>query len=91
MSYSDDQVTEALATLPGWSRAGDAIVRTYTFDDFRAAIAFMTRAAGAIDEMDHHPEWTNVYDRVDVRLTSHDVGGITDRDIRLARVLDRLA
>ena len=59
--------------------------------DFGAAIAFIGRAAGPIDEMDHHPEWTNVYNRVDIRLSSHDVGGVTDRDVQLARVLERLA
>lgn len=87
----DDHVADALAGLPGWERDGDAIVRTYRFADFGAAIAFMTAAAPRIDELDHHPEWFNVYDRVDVRLTSHDAGGITERDIRLAGVLDEVA
>jgi 4a-hydroxytetrahydrobiopterin dehydratase len=51
----------------------------------------MSRATGPINEMDHHPEWTNVYNRVDIRLSSHDVGGVTDRDVQLAKVLDRVA
>jgi 4a-hydroxytetrahydrobiopterin dehydratase len=89
-TFTDAQIEEALEGLPGWSRDGEAIVRTFEFDDFSAAISFMTRAAGPIDEMDHHPEWTNVYNRVDVRLSSHDVGGVTDRDVQLARVLDRI-
>jgi len=75
----------------GWTEDGDAITKTFEFADFAAAIAFMNRAAGPIDEMNHHPEWTNVYNRVDVRLTSHDTGAVTDRDLRLAGVLDELA
>ena len=90
-AYSDAQVEEALDNLPGWSQEGEAIVKSFEFDDFNAAIAFIQRAAGPIDEMDHHPEWTNVYNRVDIRLSSHDVGGVTDRDVQLARVLERVA
>lgn len=75
----------------GWTEDGDAITKRFEFADFAAAIAFMKRAAGPIDEMNHHPEWTNVYNRVDVRLTSHDTGAVTDRDLRLAGVLDELA
>ena len=89
-AYSDAQVEEALDNLPGWSQEGEAIVKSFEFDDFNAAIAFIQRAAGPIDEMDHHPEWTNVYNRVDIRLSSHDVGGVTDRDVQLARVIERL-
>lgn len=89
--FTDAQIEEAIAALDGWSQEGEAIVKTFTFEDFPAAVAFINRAAGPIDEMDHHPEWTNVYNRVDVRLTSHDAGGVTDRDIKLARVLERVA
>ncbi|WP_456698307.1 4a-hydroxytetrahydrobiopterin dehydratase [Aeromicrobium sp. P5_D10] len=90
-AFTDDQIETALETLPGWSQEGEAVVKSFEFTDFAAAIAFINRAVGPIDEMDHHPEWTNVYNRVDVRLTSHDAGGVTDRDVRLAKVLDRLA
>jgi 4a-hydroxytetrahydrobiopterin dehydratase len=86
-SYTDAQIEDALEGLPGWSQEGEAIVKSFEFADFSAAIAFLSRAAGPIDEMDHHPEWTNVYNR----LTSHDVGGVTDRDVQLARVLERVA
>ena len=89
-AYSDAQIEEALENLAGWSQEGEAIVKSFEFDDFNAAIAFIQRAAGPIDEMDHHPEWTNVYNRVDIRLSSHDVGGVTDRDVQLARVIERL-
>jgi 4a-hydroxytetrahydrobiopterin dehydratase len=90
-TFTDAQIEEALDSLPGWSQEGEAIVRSYKFADFRAALDFMNRAAGPIEEMDHHPEWTNVYNRVDIRLISHDVGGVTDRDIQLAKVLERVA
>jgi 4a-hydroxytetrahydrobiopterin dehydratase len=69
----------------------DAITRTFTFADFSQAFGFMTRAALAAEKMDHHPEWTNVYKTVTVTLTSHDAGGITERDIRLAEAMDRIA
>ncbi|MCW2799700.1 MAG: 4a-hydroxytetrahydrobiopterin dehydratase [Aeromicrobium sp.] len=90
-TLTDDEIDQALEGLRGWSRDGDALTKTYEFSDFAAAMAFMARAAPGIDEMDHHPEWSNVYNRVDVRLSSHDVGGITDRDLRLAQLLDGLA
>ncbi|MEV7395711.1 4a-hydroxytetrahydrobiopterin dehydratase [Aeromicrobium sp. NPDC092404] len=90
-TFTDAQIEESLDALPGWSQEGEAIVRTYEFADFRAALDFMNRAAGPVEEMDHHPEWTNVYNRVDIKLSSHDVGGVTDRDIRLAKVLERVA
>jgi 4a-hydroxytetrahydrobiopterin dehydratase len=90
-SFTDAQIEEALESLPGWSQEGEAIVKSYELADFRAALEFMNRAAGPIEEMDHHPEWTNVYNRVDIRLTSHDVGGVTGRDVQLAKVIDRVA
>ena len=88
MTLSDDDITAALGALDGWEHDGDALAKTFEFADFPAAIDFMGRAAERIDELDHHPEWTNVYNRVEVRLSSHDVGGISERDLRLARLLD---
>lgn len=84
---------EALAGLSDWSEAQgrDAITKTFTFKDFNAAFGFMSRAALMAEKMDHHPEWFNVYNRVDVTLASHDAGGLTDRDIRLARFMDAAA
>lgn len=81
----------ALAGLPLWSAAPgrDAIVRTLRFKDFTAAFAFMTRVAEKAEAMDHHPEWSNVYNRVDILLTTHDPGGVTDLDVELARFIDR--
>lgn len=89
---SDEAVTEALAGLgDGWEHDTNALTKTFEFAGFGAAIDFMAAAAPRIDELDHHPEWTNVYARVDVRLTSHDVGGVTERDLTVARLLDELA
>jgi 4a-hydroxytetrahydrobiopterin dehydratase len=84
-----DDIEQALTGLDGWSYDGEALIKTYEFADFAAAIDFMAAARPGIDELNHHPEWTNVYNRVDVRLSSHDVGGVTKRDLQLARLLDR--
>jgi 4a-hydroxytetrahydrobiopterin dehydratase len=83
----------ALARLHGWSevKGRDAISRTFTFPDFNAAFGFMTRAALVAEKLDHHPEWFNVYDKVEVTLATHDAGGVTERDIALAEAMDRLA
>lgn len=89
--FDPGRVEQALEHLPGWAGDTSALTKTFHFDDFSAAIDFMARAAPRIDEMDHHPEWTNVYDRVDVRLSSHDAHGVTGRDVRLAEVLDQVA
>lgn len=87
----DQQIDESLAGLPGWERDGDAIIRTFEFDGFREAIDFITRIAPEAEEMNHHPEIRNVYATVDIRLTSHDAGGITQRDLDLARRIDEVA
>ena len=77
----------------GWSieEGGKALTRTLTFKDFSEAFAFLTRVAMHAEKIDHHPEFTNVWNRVDFRLTSHDAGGVTERDIKLARAINRLA
>ena len=80
----------ALEQLAGWSAAQgrDAIVKTYRFADFNAAFGWMTRVALAAEKLDHHPEWFNVYNRVDVTLATHDADGVTELDVRLARFMD---
>jgi 4a-hydroxytetrahydrobiopterin dehydratase len=80
----------ALPSLPGWKsvEGRDAIARSFKFADFDAAFAFMTRAALLAAKMDHHPEWFNVYNRVDVTLSTHDAGGVTQKDIALAKAMD---
>ena len=77
----------------GWTRSADgkALERTYKFADFSAAFAFLTRVALHAEKVDHHPEFTNVWNRVDFRLTSHDAGGVTERDVALAKAIDGLA
>ncbi|NBC31050.1 MAG: 4a-hydroxytetrahydrobiopterin dehydratase [Alphaproteobacteria bacterium] len=84
---------EALVELVGWREAEgrDAIMKTFAFKDFNAAFGFMSRVALMAEKMDHHPEWFNVYNRVDVTLSSHDAGGLTNRDIKLARFMDAAA
>ncbi len=84
---------EALKRLKGWrtTERGSAITRTFTFADFSEAFGFMTRAALVAEKMNHHPEWSNVYKVVDVVLTTHEADGLTQRDIRLAAAMDRLA
>ena len=85
---------EALKTLPDWrTSSGDrpAIERSLKFADFNAAFGFMTRVALMADKMDHHPEWSNVYNRVEILLTTHDAGGVTELDLRLARFIDDAA
>ena len=82
------EIDLALVALPGWNQAGDGIERHYRFADFGHAFAFMTRVALLAEKADHHPEWSNVYDKVHVRLTTHDAGGLTRRDIDLAGAID---
>lgn len=83
----------ALKQVSGWSAAQgrDAISKSYKFADFKAAFAFMTQAALKAEQMDHHPEWSNVYNKVDVTLSTHDAGGVTALDVELAKFLDQIA
>ncbi|MFQ5764200.1 MAG: 4a-hydroxytetrahydrobiopterin dehydratase [Rhodospirillales bacterium] len=90
---SSDEVEKALAGLKGWAKAEgrDAIRKTFKFADFKEAFAFMTRAALRAEQMDHHPEWFNVYSTVEVTLATHDAGGVTALDVELARFMDEAA
>jgi 4a-hydroxytetrahydrobiopterin dehydratase len=83
----------ALKRLPGWRAAEgrDAIVKTFQFGTFVEAFGFMTEAALAAEKLDHHPEWSNVYGRVEVLLTTHSEGGVTELDVRLAELMDQAA
>jgi 4a-hydroxytetrahydrobiopterin dehydratase len=90
----DAEARKAISTrLPGWRLVDgrDAITKTYTFKDFNAAFGFMTRVALAAEQMNHHPEWLNVWSRVEVTLSTHDAGGLTKRDLELAEIMDRIA
>ena len=89
---TEAEITVALRGSPGWSHQREALEREYRFPDFRAALAFMVRAGFEAEAVNHHPEWTNVYNRVRVRLTTHDAGGrVTDKDVELARRFDAAA
>ena len=83
----------ALGRLNGWSEAAgrDAITKKFVFRDFNQAFGFMTRAALVAEKLDHHPEWFNVYKTVEVTLSTHDAGGLTDLDVTLAETMDKLA
>jgi 4a-hydroxytetrahydrobiopterin dehydratase len=83
----------ALGQLSGWSAAEgrDAITKTFRFADFNAAFGWMTRVALAAEKLDHHPEWFNVYSRVEVLLATHDADGVTELDVKLAKLMDKAA
>ena len=86
------EIQDALGTLAGWSREGDVLAKTFKFGTFREAFSFMTRVALEAEVLDHHPDWTNVYNRVSVRLSTHDAGGrITARDVELARKIQKIS
>ena len=89
---NDDARTALLARFPEWTHepARDAITRRFTFDDFAQAFGFMASVAILAEKMDHHPEWSNVYNRVDILLTTHDADGLSDRDATLAEAIERL-
>ena len=88
---SEDQLNSVLKGLEGWSIEQGKLHREYTFEDFVHAFGFMATAAIAIEKMNHHPEWFNVWNRVVVDLTTHDSGGITENDVSLARLLNDFA
>jgi 4a-hydroxytetrahydrobiopterin dehydratase len=91
--FDKQQIEQGLERLSGWSLAPDkeAIIKTFTFKDFNQAFGFMTRSALVAEKMDHHPEWFNVYNRVEVTLNTHDAGGLTERDFTLAARMDGFA
>ena len=91
--FTDAERTAALASLPGWELVPgrDAIRKRFRFAGFGEAFAFMTRVALAAERMDHHPEWSNVYDRVEIVLSTHDAGGLTALDLALAQAIDACA
>jgi 4a-hydroxytetrahydrobiopterin dehydratase len=93
MKLNDEERAAALEALAGWTHdpARDGIARSFRFRDFSEAFAFMTRVALAAEQADHHPEWSNVWNLVDILLTTHDAGGLTMKDVELARKIDRYA
>jgi 4a-hydroxytetrahydrobiopterin dehydratase len=93
MTLSDEERTQALTALPEWryDEAGRAIRRDFEFADFGEAFAFMTRAALVAEKADHHPDWSNSWNKVAVALSTHSAGGVTARDIALAKAMDGFA
>jgi 4a-hydroxytetrahydrobiopterin dehydratase len=87
---SDLEIQRALGTLPGWARRGESLVKTYTWPTFTAGIEFVQRVARAADAVDHHPDIDIRYTKVTCTLSSHDAGGVTDKDLALAATIERL-
>lgn len=85
---SDADLRNALESLDGWDIADGKLHRTFRFANFEAAFAFMTRVAGEAERVNHHPEWFNVYNRVEVWLTTHDAGGVTENDVGMAKFME---
>lgn len=85
------EISAGLGTLAGWKTAAGTIKKEFKFADFSEAFGFMARVALAADKMDHHPDWSNVYNRVEIRLSTHDAGGVTALDMELAGKIDALA
>ena len=85
-----EEITDALAVLDGWSLENEKLHREFNFPDFITAFGFMTQAALAAESMNHHPEWFNVYNRVDILLSTHDCDGLSELDIKLAKRIDAL-
>jgi 4a-hydroxytetrahydrobiopterin dehydratase len=91
-SLAPAEIQAALVALPGWEFERDALAKTFQFKTFREAIGFMVRAAFEAEAMNHHPEWTNVYNRVAVRLNTHDAGGkVTTKDVELAGRIEKIS
>ncbi|WNJ17812.1 4a-hydroxytetrahydrobiopterin dehydratase [Pontibacter sp. G13] len=87
-TYTEATAQPHLSDLPDWTFANDGIEKTFTFKDFVEAFGFMARVAILAEKHNHHPEWSNVYNRVEVRLSTHDAGGLTDKDFALARDIE---
>jgi 4a-hydroxytetrahydrobiopterin dehydratase len=92
-ALSEAQITAGLGTLPGWSRVAgrSAITKSWKWADFNQAWGFMSRVALVAEQMNHHPEWTNVWNRVEITLSTHDAGGLSELDFQLAAAIERIA
>ena len=88
---SEQEIQQQVAKLEGWKVVDGKVNKTFEFENFVQAFGFMTRVAMEAEKMNHHPEWFNVYNRVRIDLMTHDVGGISNYDIKLAKIIDRVA
>ncbi|MBW6482091.1 MAG: 4a-hydroxytetrahydrobiopterin dehydratase [Vicingaceae bacterium] len=91
MLLSEDEIKPALLQLTNWKLANNCITKTYIFITFLAVLKFMNEVATVAELMQHHPEWCNVYNKLEVKLTTHDAGGVTQKDIELAKKMDEIA
>ena len=87
---SSEKIESELKNITGWKVVNEKLHKDFVFNDFNEAFGFMTRAAMHIEKMNHHPEWFNVYNKLTVELTTHDAGGITENDVKLAKILNSL-
>lgn len=87
---ANNEIQKALQDLPSWRREGDKLVWEHRFSDFTEAFSFMTRVAFHAEKIDHHPDWENVYNRIKIQLSTHDAGGITEKDLQLARIIQKI-
>ena len=87
---ASETIEKELTNLPGWSVVEGKLHKEFVFDDFNQAFGFMTRAAMHIEKLNHHPEWFNVYNKLTVELTTHDANGITENDLKIAKILNSL-
>jgi 4a-hydroxytetrahydrobiopterin dehydratase len=90
-ALAEDEIRSRLRERPGWELRGDRIAREFRFESFARAFGWMASVALVAEKLDHHPEWRNVYARVAVELTTHEAGGVTERDFELAAAMDELA
>lgn len=89
-TYSEQESKDKLVSLKGWTFDNNTLAKQFTFKDFKEAMSFMFKAGDVAEEMNHHPDWSNVYNRVKVNLSTHDAGGVTDKDFELASKMDQL-
>lgn len=89
--YDSSTIAKALENLHGWEFSDNALSKQFVFNDFRTAFDFMTQVAQLAEAQQHHPDWRNVYKRVEIQLSTHDAGGVTDKDLRLAAAIDEVA
>lgn len=90
MKLTTEAIDEGLLALPGWKLQGDSLIRDFQFRDFVSAFGFMTQVALLAESQNHHPEWQNVYNRVGIQLSTHEAGGVTERDLQLASAISRI-
>jgi 4a-hydroxytetrahydrobiopterin dehydratase len=89
-NYTAETASTKMRNLKGWTFSNNCLVKEFKFKDFREAMSFMVRVSYFCEEKNHHPEWTNVYNKVSIRLSTHDAGGVTDKDFELASLIDSI-